>query len=203
MTFVDDDADVPAREQLQRAFNRFSELVHRVPDDAWQHRTPCSQWSVRELVNHMTAEHLWAPRLLAGEGIAEVGDAYDGDVLGDDPAAAWHSAASRSRQSWSQASDSATVQLSFGNVAVAEYAEQMLLDLTVHAWDLARGAGLQDADKVVPQAVLHVLRYVRGRNLPGGALFGPPVHTDSADPQDQLVALLGRDPAEGGGTAAP
>lgn len=189
-----DEADVPAREQLQRAFNRFSELVHRVPDDAWSRPTPCESWTTRDLVNHLTSEHLWAPRLLAGETTAQVGSDYDGDVLGRDPAAAWDSAASGSREAWANADDDTPVHLSFGDTTADEYAEQMLLDLTVHAWDLAQGAGLADQDKVVPEAVLHVLRYARDGGLAGTGPFGPEVPTDSADPQDQLVALLGREP---------
>lgn len=189
-----DEAETPAREQLQRAFNHFSEVVHRVPSEAWTRPSPCEGWTVRDVLAHMTAEHLWAPRLLAGETTAEVGTDYDGDVLGEDPVAAWDSAASGSRQAWADADDDTLVHLSFGDTAAEEYAEQMLLDLTVHAWDLARGAGLDVREGIVPEAVLHVQRYVRGSGMVGQAPFGPEVRTESTDPLDQLVATLGRTP---------
>ncbi len=194
-TLTSDESETPAREQLQRAFNRFSELVHRVPAGAWDDASPCEGWSVRDVLAHMTSEHLWAPRLLAGETTDQVGDDYDGDVLGEDPVAAWDSAASGSREAWANAEDATTVHLSFGDTPAGEYAEQMLLDLTVHAWDIGTGAGLDVTEGVVPEAVLHVLRYARGSGMVGRAPFGPEVSTASEDPQQQLVALLGRTPA--------
>src|SRR5262249_706974 len=51
-----------------------------------------SEWSVRDLVNHLVYEDLWAPPLLAGSTIAEIGDQFEGDVLGDDPQQAWATA---------------------------------------------------------------------------------------------------------------
>jgi len=182
-----------AREQMQNAFDHFKELVDRVPADVWGNATPCQDWDVRALLNHMTAEHLWAPRLLAGESIEQVGGDYDGDVLGDDPIAAWDTAQMKSRESWAAATDDTPVELSSGRTSAEEYAEQMLLDLTVHAWDLARGAGIAEGP-VVADTVMHVLHYVRESGLVGHAPFGPEVSTDSDNPQVQLVALLGRRP---------
>lgn len=201
MAPISDESQVPAREQLQRAFNHFDEVVHRVPDGAWSEPSPCAGWTVQDVLAHMTAEHLWAPRLLAGETMEQVGDDYAGDVLGADPVAAWDSAASGSREAWAGADDQTVVHLSFGETPAGEYAEQMLLDLTVHAWDLAKGAGLPVDEGVVPEAVLHVLDYARASGMVGQAPFGPEVATDSADPVDQLVALLGRDP--GGEAGSP
>ena len=66
--------------------------------DLWAAPTPCTDWTVRDLVNHLTVEHLWVPPLLEGRTVAEVGDRFDGDVLGDDPAAAWEAAAAASRR---------------------------------------------------------------------------------------------------------
>ncbi len=68
-----------AREQIQNALDHFKNLVDRIPAAAWDNTTPCAQWDVRDLLNHMTSEHLWAPRLLAGETVEEVGDTYNGD----------------------------------------------------------------------------------------------------------------------------
>lgn len=187
------ESPIPARELLQDAFDHVSEVLHRVPTDGWDNDTPCADWTVRELVNHLTAEHLWAPRLLAGESIEQIGRDFDGDVLGDDPQAAWDSAAAVSREEWARVNDQTPVTLSFGQTDAGEYAEQMLLDLTVHAWDLARGARI-DEGAVVAEAVLHVRAYASGKDYSGTGLFAAKVGTDSSDPQDQLVALLGRQP---------
>ncbi len=99
----------------------------------------------------------------------------------------------KSREAWASAKSDAAVKLSFGTTTVDEYAEQMLLDLTVHAWDLARGAGIEEGP-LVSDTVVHVLRHARERGIAGGAMFAPEVHTDSDNPLVQLVALLGRKP---------
>jgi uncharacterized protein (TIGR03086 family) len=183
------------RELILSAIPAFTTTVLAVPDNAWSAATPCEDWTVRDLVNHMTSEHLWAPRLLRGATIEEVGSAYDGDVLGDDPVEAWRSAAHRSAEAWAYADLRTKVQLSAGPTTIEEYGEQMLVDLAVHRWDLQRGAAVGEGmDGAV---VTHVLAQVRAR---GGDLtayggFKAPVPTDSEYAHDQLLALLGRNPS--------
>ncbi len=139
-------------ELIVQGIDAFGEKVRAVPADRWTAPTPCTDWSVRDLVNHVTGEHLWAPHLLDGETIAQVGDRYDGDVLGDSPVAAWERAAEASRAAWQAASPDAVVHLSFGDNPALEYGKQMLSDLLIHGWDLARGAGLDET--MEPTAVV-------------------------------------------------
>ncbi|AGP61457.1 maleylpyruvate isomerase N-terminal domain-containing protein [Streptomyces rapamycinicus] len=67
------------------AINRFGARVHAVDGHRWNDSTPCTEWTVRDLVNHLVSEHLWVPHLLAGESLEQVGDRYDGDMVGADP----------------------------------------------------------------------------------------------------------------------
>lgn len=185
-----------ARELIPAAAAAVTDLVERIPADAWDRQSPCEDWTVRDVLNHLTSEHLWAPRLLGGETVEQVGDAYDGDVLGDDPVEAWRSAQTRSVLAFGAVEDDdQEVSVSSGRIPVREYASQMLVDLTVHAWDLARGAGVPVT--LVPEAVDACLGYANRVTSGGGVegIFGAPVSTSSRDRGDQLVALLGRDPA--------
>lgn len=186
--------DASARDLLPRAATGFTERVRQVPDTAWDDATPCADWSVRDLVAHLVSEHLWAVPLLDGETTDSVGDRFDGDVLGDDPVAAWDSAIRASLARWSATDDDAVVHLSAGPTPAGEYAQQMLLDLTVHAWDLARGAGLEE--RLDPACVGRVLDDVRPQadRWRAAGIFGDAVQVDSDDPQDQLLGLLGRRP---------
>jgi uncharacterized protein (TIGR03086 family) len=181
-----------AIELLPRAFAAFTDRVNVIPDDRWDAPTPDTEWSVRDLVNHLTSEHLWAPDLLDGITVAEAGDRYSGDVLGDDPKGAWARAQSASQAAWAATRPDRDVHLSFGTVPATEYAEQMLVDLVVHTWDLARGAGLDE--RLPEDAVQHALDYARehAEEWRGSGMFADPVPTDSPDPQTQLLALLGR-----------
>lgn len=173
-----------------------SRVVTELPlGGGWDRPTPCAQWSVRDLVNHLVAEHLWAPHLLRGETLEQVGSRYDGDVLGEDPRGAWRRAVATSVLAWGQADPDGVVHTSMGQLPVSEYASQMLVDLTVHAWDLARAVNVRP--HLVADAVEACLAYehprVSGGEVPG--IFAAPVETASESRVDQLVALLGRDPA--------
>ena len=151
---------------------------------------------MRDLVNHLVGEHLWAAHLLRGESLDEVGDRYDGDLVGEDPVAAWSAAEASSSTAWKGlVSLDQPVTVSAGQTSAQAYAEEMLLDLVVHGWDLARGAGQDEAMK--PAALAHVLDFVSANvdNWKDTGMFAPPVQTSAADPQERLLALLGRDAA--------
>ncbi|MGZ4599594.1 MAG: TIGR03086 family metal-binding protein [Oryzihumus sp.] len=183
------------RSLLPVAAARFTAAVRAVPRNRWNDPTPCAEWSVRDVVNHMTAEHLWVPHLLGGQTLAEVGDRYDGDNLGADPVAAWESAVTASLAAWQALpTDEEPVHLSFGLVPASLYASQMLVDLSVHCWDVARGAGLDE--RLVPEAVSAVLAFLepQGSALAESGYFAAAVATSSADIQDRVLALSGRDP---------
>jgi uncharacterized protein (TIGR03083 family) len=64
-------------------------LVHSIEGEQWKLPTPCTEWNVRDLVNHLVYEHLWTPHMVTGKTLDEVGHRFEGDVLGSDPQAAW------------------------------------------------------------------------------------------------------------------
>ena len=70
-------------ELYARSVEQFQAVVDQVPDGAWAAPTPCGDWDVRALVNHVVGEDRWVVPLLEGQTIAAVGDALDGDLLGD------------------------------------------------------------------------------------------------------------------------
>lgn len=172
-----------------------SDAVDRVPAGSWAAPSPCAGWSVHDVLSHLTSEHLWAPHLLRGETLAQVGDRYDGEVLGEHPGATWRRAVAGSTMAFGQVRDlGSPVQVSAGQITAKEYAQQMLVDLTVHGWDLSRGAGVPFT--AVPDAVEACWAYQKPRvavHRSAGS-FAPAVPTASDDRLDQLVALLGRDP---------
>ncbi|MEV6208480.1 TIGR03086 family metal-binding protein [Kitasatospora sp. NPDC051914] len=164
----------------------------------WQDPTPCTEWTVRDLVNHLTAEHLWVPPLLEGRTVAEIGDRFDGDVLGDDPVAAWTAAAEASRAAFAAPGVlERTVHLSYGERPVLGYCREMTVDAIVHSWDLAVGVG---ADRAMDPAAAdfafaEVAPYADG--LASSGVFGPPVPVPAdADAQTKVLGLTGRDPAD-------
>ncbi|GGU23736.1 TIGR03086 family metal-binding protein [Streptomyces lavendofoliae] len=178
------------------ALDLFGARVHAVRADQWDAPTPCTEWTVRDLVNHLTAEQLWVPPLVQERRTVEqVGDAYEGDVLGDDPVGAWDLAAARSRDAFlEKGALDRTAHLSSGPTPVPAYCSQMIADLVVHAWDLSRAIG---ADERLPRdlvdfAVREVSPYAD--SLADSGLFAPPVDPPrGADEQTRLLAMVGRE----------
>ncbi|MFD8756645.1 TIGR03086 family metal-binding protein [Kitasatospora sp. NPDC059577] len=175
------------------ALAAFDERVRLITPDQWDSPTPCSDWSVRDLVNHLTGEQLWVPELLMGATIGEVGGRFDGDVLGADPVAAWTDAAEAARQAWAvPGAADLTVHLSFGDVSGQYYLDQLTTDLAIHTWDLAEGTGRRTRLPAV--LVDFALGQISGYgDLSGSGLFDPPLPVpEDADPQTRLLGLTGR-----------
>src|SRR5690349_7396434 len=178
------------------AMTEFDRRVRAIAPDQWARGTPCREWSVRDLVGHLVYEQLWAPELLAGCTVKQVGDRFDHDNLGDDPLVSWVVAAAAAREAWLEPSALArTVSVSSGTMPAEEYCWQMTADLAVHAWDLARSIGADE--RIDPELASAVLAYVEGTidDWSGSSMFDSPVPVSSgADDQTRLIGLLGRKP---------
>jgi len=176
------------------AMGEFDRRVRAVRPDQWQDPTPCTEWDVRALVDHVVTEQLWAPLLLNGATIDDVGDRFDGDQLGEDPVAAWASAAAAAREAFTAPGALRRhVELSYGRRPADGYCQEMTLDLTVHAWDLARGMGADE--RLGEELTREVLAFIepQAEQLVGTGMFAPPVAVgEDADTQTRLLALLGR-----------
>lgn len=176
------------------ALGEFDRRVRAITETQWANPTPDTEWTVRDLVSHLVVEQLWVPSLLAGATIEEVGDRFDGDVLGADPIAAWAAASLAAREAWLEpGATRRTVHLSFGDLPSAEYGWQMTMDLTVHAWDLARGIGGDEV--LVSELCAAVLERARPMfaDFSGSGLFAPPIPVPpGADDQTALLYLSGR-----------
>ncbi|NNH22080.1 hypothetical protein HLB09_03040, partial [Pseudokineococcus marinus] len=120
----------------------------------------------------------------------------------------WRALAAASTVAWATAPEDARVTLAGEDAPASELAERLLLDLVVHAWDVraalaagrdAGGRGASEAKGDVGGSgacVEHCLAWVRAhqRLLAGSGRFGTPAEPRSADPLDQLLALVGRRP---------
>jgi uncharacterized protein (TIGR03086 family) len=181
------------RDHFRRAQGHFGELVHAVGDDQWGAQTPCTDWDVRTLVNHLVYEARWAPPLLEGQTIEQVGGRLEGDLLGDEPKSSYDAALREASASVTTTDLATTVHLSYGDVPAQDYLTQLTGDFVVHAWDLARGIGADD--RLDPELVRFVYDAAEpmADALAASGMFAPPVDvSDDADPQTKLLALFGR-----------
>ncbi len=180
-----------AVELHNRTVADFAELVSGVGADQWSAPTPCSDWDVRTLVNHVVGEERWAVPLMAGKTIAEVGNALDGDLLEDDPVGAASLAAREAAVAATSAIDK--VHLSYGDEDPDEYLRQLAADHLIHGWDLAVAIG--EPPRMDAEIVGEVRKWFaereelyRSAGMIGEHLKG------FTDPSDALLAAFGRDP---------
>ena len=195
-TSGDDEEDRPCladQAELHLEGGGVRRLVRAVGDDQWELPTPCADWNVRQLVNHLVYENRWTVPLMEGSTIAEVGDRYEGDLLGDHPKAAWdESSAEAVRAVQADGALGRTVDLSSGPTPAGEYVSQLFADHLIHAWDLARAVG---ADERLDPELVDACRLVRlyGGDLPGHRGHRRPArHPPGADAQTTLLAAFGR-----------
>jgi uncharacterized protein (TIGR03086 family) len=178
----------------QRAAGSFVATLEAVGAH-WGAPTPCSDWDVRELVNHVVGEDLWTVALMGGATIDEVGNRLDGDVLGDDPVATARVAADAATAATaSGVAARRMVHLSHGDTPAEEYAHQLAADHLVHGWDLAAGIG---ADRTLdPELVEAVAAWFTEREdlyRDAGAIAARPDETP-VGAQDRLLCAFGRRP---------
>ena len=178
----------------RRAVGEFDARVRAVGDDQWELPTPCSDWNVRQLVNHLVYEDRWTVPLMEGTTLAEVGDRYEGDLLGDEPRKAW--AESSAEAVAAVQADSAlerTVDLSSGPTPATEYVSQLFADHLIHAWDLARAVGADDRlDPELVEACAAWFAAMEPHYRAAGAIGERPETPPGAGAQTILLAAFGR-----------
>ena len=178
---------------FRQASDGFVERAQQINGEHWLAATPCVEWNVRTLVNHIAGEYLWVPVMLAGKTVADVGERLDGDLLGNEPVQTLMNA-QRAALAAVEADNALdmTVHLSFGDVPAADYVMQMIIDSTIHSWDLARAIG---ADEVLDPELVELV-YVElqksAEDWRSGGAFGPKRDAVDDSTQARLIALTGR-----------
>lgn len=181
------------KELFVRSVEQATGCVKQLATNHLGNPTPCTDWDVRQLLNHMVYELRWVPDLLAGKTVAEVGNRYDGDLLGTDPKSAWQHAADAAIVAVKHVNAEAAVHLSYGDVPAKDYVDEVGSDILIHTWDLDQGMScslMMEPD---------LAQYVYDRTLPKKAdmakssLFAPAVDVpEGATIQTKLLALFGR-----------
>ncbi|PRY46134.1 TIGR03086 family metal-binding protein [Umezawaea tangerina] len=164
------------------------ELIEGLTEAELDMATPCTEWTVRGLVQHQVDSTL---SFTAGARGVPLGESRP---LGDDPLGVYR----------------ATMELAWGvfgspglmdrDVEFPGYGPQKgrvlvaahFVDNLVHAWDLARSLGREyELEADLAEAALRIVaRYPHGISA-----FAPPVEVDAgASVTDRLVGRLGRSP---------
>jgi uncharacterized protein (TIGR03086 family) len=187
-----------ALEALRQASREFETRLRQVGDDQWDLPTPCIEWNVRELVNHMLLGTRMSVQLLAGasqqEAIAGLGE----DMIADsqDPVADFVSLAAQMQEGFASSLDG-TVNHPMGEIPRTMFIGFRIMDNGTHAWDLARAIGADetlDADLV--KRMWDDIQPMAG-GLAGLGIFGESASGDVGDDaplHTRFLDLVGRRP---------
>jgi uncharacterized protein (TIGR03086 family) len=149
---------------------------------------------VRALVNHVVEGTLVVELMLDGRDGAEVQQEFAGDLLGDDPRAAFTAAATRASTALGRpgAAD-VSVRLGPDTFPGAFFAHANLGDVLIHAWDLAVAT---NGDTRLPEdlvaAVTAFFDDMEDFYREAGLIGDPVPVARDADAQTRLLARLGR-----------
>jgi uncharacterized protein (TIGR03086 family) len=161
-------------------------------------QTPCDEWTVRRLIDHL----LWGQQMFAGGpsgGTVAPPTGPPPELVGNDPAAQYEDARKATLHAYAQpgALDGMVKGGTLGEVPAAMILGIAFCDQLAHGWDLAKATG-QDA--TIPEDLATAaFAMMQGRisdDARGpGKNFKPAVPVpDDASVQDKLIAYLGRDP---------
>lgn len=166
---------------LHRALDQLASLLNGVRRETLNDRTPCEQWTVQDLVDHIVAAPAKFGRMMRGESIDWSAPT---PAAGVDPAGAFRSHAEDLLRAWhGQDGPKGPAGLDW---QCAEFA--------VHAWDLAAAMG-RSTGGLDPEVAERGLAFMRA-NLTDdnrGAAFAPEQPApDGADAYQRIAAFAGR-----------
>jgi len=177
---------------LDRTDRIVSDLIAGLTADQREAPTPCTDWTIHDLIAHMCA----GGQMVAGALQGQAPPAEAPDLLADGPAAGWKSTTEALRSVATPDTLTATHQLPFGEMPGEAALSVIVADHLTHGWDLARASGQEISvdDDLVSWALETWRRVVPAEGRTGGG-FKAAVPIDAEAPiLDQLVAYTGRQP---------
>jgi uncharacterized protein (TIGR03086 family) len=177
-------------EQLARVFRVVDDLVTDVRPDQWSAPTPCSDWTVRQLVAHLSGMNKVFAALLSNEPVPLRGERpADSDLAEDFRLSSATLLASFARPGVLEH----TYRGPLGTTTGSDRANIRLYDLLAHGWDLAQATGQPAVlpEDIAEQSLIFVRNQVSDESRPGRFAPAQPVPHDAAA-LEKLVAFLGR-----------
>jgi len=181
---------------MQRVVDNTTAVIDKTSKDQLSNPTLCSEWTVRDLINHMVGgATMFAVSVEQGSVPDDLlGRLMGGDNVGDDPQAAWATASERAMKAFSlPGAMDKIVKLPFGEMPTGVALNIAIFDVATHACDLARATGQHVTDDEMLAGALAMGQQMIGPELRAPGIFGDEQAADAkASSEDKLLAFAGR-----------
>jgi uncharacterized protein (TIGR03086 family) len=176
---------------LKAASDAALPVVRGIDAQALHLPTPCAEYTVQQLMNHLFQVVVNFQNLAAKQAADFT---VTPDYLHGDWQDKFELETARLVDAWAQPSAMQGVSPGMG-LPQEVVAQMALLDLTVHPWDLAKATGQQFTPAPGAVEVLDAFVDRMGDTARQMNMFGQPCHVpDEASPMEKLIARTGRDP---------
>jgi uncharacterized protein (TIGR03086 family) len=182
-----------AYERIEKATELCGEAVNNIKPDQLDEQTPCSEFKVRDLMNHLLGGlEMLRDAASGGSPAVPSGDAVgDGSKIGAEYAARRQKLLDVIKQ---PGAFDKTWKMPFGEMPGAMMAGIAFMEHATHTWDLRKATG-QDTE-LPADVVAELDSVVRPMDamlrMPG--VCGAAIETDSSSATDKVMAFLGRQP---------
>jgi uncharacterized protein (TIGR03086 family) len=172
-----------AAERWRQSADAFEQRFRAIAGSQWSAATPCTEWTVRDLVDHAMSVQAHFGGLIG----VQVPDGAEWPTIRQAMDAVLADAA---------ALEGSVAVPGLGDMTKAQVLDICAFDMLVHTWDLARATG---TDERLPPAVVEAchawLQTLPAEILRSPGRFAPAVPTTGdADAQTQMLAFAGRRP---------
>lgn len=183
-------------DSIKQVVAELQRVVDGVQPDQLGNATGCTEWTVKDILNHITGGSLMFAECVEQGALPDerLGQLMAGDNVGDDPKGAFRAATGKAIEAFDAPGALAkTVTLPFGTMPASVAMQIAIFDLVTHACDIAKATGQEVKDVGLLETALATGKQMVGPELRQSGLFGPEVTCGAdASPADKLLAFAGR-----------
>ena len=186
----------PAVEALGKARLELTTRLNAIATTDWEKATPCTEWNVRQLVNHVVGLHHRVARLVRDGSRKEYIATREDNWIGIDHIAAWREGIRALDEAINDA-PSLDVTVAYRiPVSAREVIGLTAFDTAVHTWDVSRAIGVSEQlDDGLARFALDFMQWLRSQ--PELASLFDSTKSElprGATAQARLLQLAGREP---------
>jgi uncharacterized protein (TIGR03086 family) len=186
----------PAVDALGVARSELTPRRNAIGTTDWEKPTPCTEWNVRQLVNHVVGLHHRVTHLVRGGSRDEYIATREDDWIGIDHIEAWHQGIRALDEAINNA-HSLDIPVAYRiPVSVRDVIGLTAFDTAVHTWDVSRAIGVgEQLDDGLVEFALGFMQWLRSQ--PELATLFDSTNSDPAQgvtAQVRLLQLAGRHP---------